>query len=472
MIIMRSTVNFWRNPSMEGIFTLIVALSISGVAAYYSIFGLAKIFSAAVIPVIIMGTVLEVGKLVTASWLYRNWDTCPKLMRAYFVSAVLALMFITSMGIFGFLSSAHIEQTLGNSENIAKIERIESEIGRIEFLIGKSNEKIESLENADIDFASEIQEQIQVEQDRIDTAYERIEPMIRVQMNIIDSENSNTENRISPYRTEIDNIDSRLSSLDEAIRSNNVRSIQSIVGTRVDGSYGEETAERVSVFRDQQLQTREELLNQIDVIRNAPNENIESAMDEIKNIRDIAREEIEGSNQLIKRLRSQLGAPVNEDKLDLISKERTIIDNYNTELDELTIQKFDLESSNRKLEAEVGPVKYIAEMVVGPNTNEETLEIAVRWIILLIVFVFDPLAVLLVIAANMNILQAQQRREMELASIPAEEYYEEPESTKETIDIEDVENILMKTQRGWRKIDRAEKRRRELNETLKKDEDV
>ena len=167
-----------------------------------------------------------------------------------------------------------------------------------------------------------------------------------------------------------------------------------------------------------------------------------------------------------------MGAPVNEDKLDLISKERTTIDNYNIELDDLVIQKFDLESNNRKLEAEVGPVKYIAEMVVGSNTNEETLEIAVRWIILLIVFVFDPLAVLLVIAANMNILQAQQRRELELESVPVEEFYEEPESTKETIDIGDVENILMKTQRGWRKIDRAEKRRKELNETLKKDEDV
>ena len=88
------------------VITLLSALAISGVAAYYSIFGLAKIFSAAVLPIIIMGVVLEVGKLVTASWLYRNWKTCPLLLKTYFVSAVVVLMFITSMGIF--LSLIHI----------------------------------------------------------------------------------------------------------------------------------------------------------------------------------------------------------------------------------------------------------------------------------------------------------------------------------------------------------------------------
>ena len=91
--------------------TLFVALCISAVAAWYSIVGLAAIFSAAVIPIIIMGVVLEAGKLVTASWLYQNWKTAPASLRYYLASAVVILMFITSMGIFGFLSKAHIDQT-------------------------------------------------------------------------------------------------------------------------------------------------------------------------------------------------------------------------------------------------------------------------------------------------------------------------------------------------------------------------
>ena len=110
--------------------TLITALSISGVAAYYSIIGLAKIFAAAYIPIIIMGGVLEVGKLVTAVWLHRHWTVAPFFLKTYLTFAVVVLMFITSMGIFGFLSSAHIEQTAEAEENVALVEQIDRKIGR------------------------------------------------------------------------------------------------------------------------------------------------------------------------------------------------------------------------------------------------------------------------------------------------------------------------------------------------------
>jgi hypothetical protein len=110
--------------------TLITALSISGVAAWYSIVGLAAIFSASMIPIIIMGSVLEVGKLVTASWLYQNWNRVPFLLKTYLTTAVVVLMFITSMGIFGFLSKAHIEQGLGNNESSIKAVQIETRIQR------------------------------------------------------------------------------------------------------------------------------------------------------------------------------------------------------------------------------------------------------------------------------------------------------------------------------------------------------
>ena len=245
------------------VITLLSALAISGVAAYYSIFGLAKIFSAAVLPIIIMGVVLEVGKLVTASWLYRNWKTCPLLLKTYFVSAVVVLMFITSMGIFGFLSSAHIEQTLGNQENQSKILRVKEEIQRTDYLIDAAEAKIQDLESADIDFSDGIQSQIDKEQQRIDTAYERADPQIKSQMAIIERENEIVENRVKPYRDEIANIDSRMDQLDTAIQENNVRIIQRIVGTIVDGSYGEETASKVDYFRSQQLEERDKLLERL-----------------------------------------------------------------------------------------------------------------------------------------------------------------------------------------------------------------
>ena len=108
--------------------TLITALAISGVAAYYSIIGLVAIFSASVIPIAVMGVVLETGKLVTAAWLYHYWRKVNVLLKTYLISAVLVLMFITSMGIFGFLSKAHIEQTSVSADNTLQIESIDSQI--------------------------------------------------------------------------------------------------------------------------------------------------------------------------------------------------------------------------------------------------------------------------------------------------------------------------------------------------------
>ena len=95
--------------------TFLTALAISTVAIYYSVLGLTAIFAAAFWPIVIMGSVLEVAKLVTASWLYQNWETIPRLLKAYLTTAIIILMVITSMGIFGFLSKAHVEQTAPSS---------------------------------------------------------------------------------------------------------------------------------------------------------------------------------------------------------------------------------------------------------------------------------------------------------------------------------------------------------------------
>ena len=109
-----------------GILVLLSALSISAVAIYYSIAGLVAIFAAAAIPIMVMGTVLEVGKLVTAVWLHRNWSRAVWWLKTYLAIAVVVLMFITSMGIFGYLSKAHIEQTSASIESVEKINQIET----------------------------------------------------------------------------------------------------------------------------------------------------------------------------------------------------------------------------------------------------------------------------------------------------------------------------------------------------------
>lgn len=124
--------------------TLLSALLLSGIAGYYSIIGLAAIFTGAFWPIVFMGSVLELSKLVTTSWLYRNWETCPFLLRTYLTSAVVILMLITSMGIFGFLSKAHIDSTMDSGANVVEIkiltqqEKITKE--RLEYLLARAKD--------------------------------------------------------------------------------------------------------------------------------------------------------------------------------------------------------------------------------------------------------------------------------------------------------------------------------------------
>lgn len=245
------------------VLTLLTALAISAVAAYYSIIGLIAIFSAAVIPIAVMGVVLETGKLVTASWLYQHWKRTPTLLKSYLVSSVIVLMFITSMGIFGFLSKAHIEQTTVNSDNTLQIELIESKIQR--------------------------------------------------------------------ERNDIKRAEDTLTQLDDAL----AKYVE--LGAVTKG---------LNARKDQQGE------------------------------------------------RDELNTTINE-STDAITT--------------LTQKKSELDSTRIAIEAEVGPIKYIAELIYGESTTG-VLEDAVRGVILIIVFVFDPLAVLLLVAANQSLLQEQQKR--------------------------------------------------------------
>ena len=246
------------------ILTFISAISISLIAAGYSIIGLATLFAGAATPIIAMGSALEVGKLVAASWLYNNWnDNIPKTLKAYLFTAIIVLVFITSMGIFGFLSKAHLDQVRPTGNNAVQIALIDKQIDQQELII------------------------------------ERAE---------------NTLNR-----------------LDKAL----------------DVYIAKEYVSRGLKERKKQKEERDFL-----------NTEIKNAMDEIA---------------------------------------------------KLVNAKSDIDIAQLKIEADVGPLKYVAELIYGENAKDN-FDSAVRIIILILIFVFDPLAVLLLIAANISLKQWRDKR--------------------------------------------------------------
>jgi hypothetical protein len=240
------------------IITFLSAISISVIAAGYSIMGLATLFAGAVVPIIAMGSALEVGKLVAASWLYNNWRNklVPKTIKAYLTFAVVVLIFITSMGIFGFLSKAHLDQVQPTSSNNIKIELIDNQINQQQLTIDRANKTLTLLD----------------------------------------------------------------------------KTLETYIGME---------------YVTRGLKEREKQKPERDALTLAINE----ASDKIA---------------------------------------------------ELSDQKGALKLEQDKIEAEVGPIKYIAELIYGDEAKDH-FDKAVRWVIIVLIFVFDPLAVLLLIAANISL---------------------------------------------------------------------
>jgi len=468
------------------ILTLITALCISAVAIYYSVAGLVAIFAAAAVPIMIMGGILEVGKLVTAVWLHKHWKQAAWWLKSYLSIAVVVLMFITSMGIFGFLSKAHIEQTSAGEESVAQVTQIENEVGRLNAIIERAEGKIEALETSGTGSDANIQSQIDKEQDRIDKAYDRIKPAIAQQNKIIEDARATDGNRTKPYEDQLTSItaeilrletsakeyEAKIENLDtdnsgvepllaqidaleqEIIRVTNqlqstekgeIRAGQAIIGVTSDGLFGGNTrtalAKWVQGQRDRITQIQSEvatvradatktvkmerfrlagvvkdirevqipalkerelvMLGKIDDVRKDESPIIQTARDEIQRLRESAEAQVVNSQSLIERLRSQLAQTDKADEIDAAVDEQMLrIKNANNEIDTLTETKYSLQAEYRKLEAEVGPIKYIAEFVYGEQADNTMLEEAVRWVILIIIFVFDPLAVLLLIASQ------------------------------------------------------------------------
>ena len=244
----------------------VTALALSAVSAYYSIVGLMAIFAAAAIPIAVMGVTLEVAKLVTTSWLYRNWKTAPRTLKYYFSVSVAILMLITSLGVFGFLSKAHMDQTLVSGDSAAKIQLYDEKI--------------------------------------------------RIAKEIIDANRK------------------QIKQMDEAV--------DQVMGR----STTEAGADKAVAIRKSQQRERSRLFS-----------------------------EIEAEQKIISKL--------NEERAPIAAE-------------------------IRKIEAEVGPIKYIAQFVYG-EASTELLEKAVTWVIILIIIVFDPLAVLLFIAANHSLVQLRPK---------------------------------------------------------------
>lgn len=479
------------------ILTTLTALTISAVAIYYSIAGLVAIFAAAAIPIMIMGGALEVGKLVTAVWLHRHWQRATWWLKTYLTIAVVVLMFITSMGIFGFLSKAHIEQTSASEESIAQVQQIDTEIGRLNGIIARADEKIKALETSGTGADANIQAQIDKEQERIDKAFDRIKPAIDQQNKIIEDARATDANRTKPYEDQLTNIQNEITRLEttareyedkianlsadtstvqplleqikkieeEIIRVTNqlqsteqsqIRAGQAIIGVTSDGLFGNNTRKALATWvsaqqdRISQIQgdisklradatttvdaERERLaevvkdirtvqipalkdreltmLAKIDEVRQTESPVIQTARDEIQRLRESAEKQVENSQALIERLRSQLAQTDKAEEIDAaVDEQLAKIKSAEAELDTLTEDKYRLQAEYRKLEAEVGPIKYIAEFVYGEQADKTILEEAVRWVILIIIFVFDPLAVLLLIASQYTFEWARSKKD-------------------------------------------------------------
>jgi hypothetical protein len=240
--------------------TLFVALALSAVAAYYSIIGLTAIFAGAVIPIVVMGIILEIAKITTTVWLRTYWKQCGWLMKSYLVPSVVTLALITSMGIFGFLSKSHLDQGIGTGDVSAKVALID--------------------------------EKVKTQRENIKSSREALAQM--------------------------------------DMQVNNVM----IKGDT------ETSAARSVQIRRQQASERGKLQKEIELA--------------------------------------------------------------NTTIGKLNEERAPIASQLRKVEAEVGPIKYIAAMIYGDNPDQNILEKAVRWVIILLVLVFDPLAIALILAANQS----------------------------------------------------------------------
>ena len=398
------------------VLALLCALTISGVAIFYSVIGLGAIFAAAKVPIYVMGGVLEIAKLVTASWLYQNWKNIPFLLKTYLTTAVGILMIITSLGIFGFLSKAHVEQSTPAAETVAKIDRLEEQILRQESTIENLTAKIDRLQGGGA--TVNVDDQIAREQQIIDNADDKI----RSDVELIQTQIANTQQQIDDIQTGVDKkIELARTDVKESIarEQNKLDALDQAVSDVLNAnkSFFNEEQEAAKLKQSQQPE-RDSINENIENLEAQLTTTISDTQSKADDQIDALRTKIDGFNAEISSLQASVAEEValakqrindintsaidsNQQADQLIAEyEQQINEAYNI-IDDLNADKFLEESKIRDLEAEVGPIKYIAQFFDADG--EVDLERAVTWLIITIMFVFDPLAVLLLIAVNMSL---------------------------------------------------------------------
>ena len=395
-----------------GFLTLFISLTIAGVAAWFSIEGLMAIFSASALQIAIMAGTLEIGKLLTASWLYRYWNTAGLLIKTYLTIAVLVLMLITSMGIFGYLSKAHLDQAGVSSDAIAAVERIDGQISREENKITILQDRISGLSGGS---STDVSNSISQQESIRDGAWEQVQGDIDYNQQQISSVREQLTLDLQGVDAREEKIDSRLSALDNAVNELRSKGV-TVIETDAGGAFRRAETETIDYIeqadqlrdsqqpeRDEIAQQKAEFRDQRQALRNQANADIRTFQNAIDRYRAQAQTTIDNANAEINKLRGDSA----QSQDDVISQ----IDSYNDQIDELyniiaslKEEKFEAESIVRGLEKEVGPIKYVAQLIYG-NDSADYLDQSVRLFILMLVFVFDPLAVILLIAANQTLLR-------------------------------------------------------------------
>jgi hypothetical protein len=388
-------------------FTLLIAATafiIAGCAAYFSVSGLATLFAGAFWSIVVMGGILEVGKLVATSFLYRYWKQTSFFLKTYLMTAIFVLMVITSAGIFGYLSRAHIEQQGNITDAEVVVQRIDSQIEREQSKISNLNERIGDLKSNDIDYSDSIKRQESIR----DSAWDIVQ-------NDIDFEQSQINDIQSILREQLESLDKKyeLDIQDLNAEQDRIENELQLIAEQEKGLFSSKQTDLKQSLRNQQseiIDKKDDLRAKLGIdkqeLRDDANSRITVHQDRIAQYRSRAQETIDGANNRINDLRDEeeLAGSSNTDKVSELQAE---IDTIYTTIDGLNDEKFDAEAKVRLVESEVGPVKYVAEAIYG-DTEKSTLEKAVRMLIIMIVFVFDPLAVALVLAYNSLVMMGRK----------------------------------------------------------------
>ena len=412
--------------------TLLTALTISGVAIYYSVSGLAAIFSAAVIPIIIMGGVLEVSKLVTAVWLHRYWGIATWWLKTYLSIAVLVLMLITSIGIFGFLSKAHDTASGNATEAIATVQRIDGQIAREENRIKILEDRIAGLQSGDgFDVSGSIEQQ----QEIINGARDAVQADIDYNQTQITAINERLDRDLEALETsltaDIQVQTDKLVPLDELVASYRDEEDSGFINRTDNRGEAERVLQEQKPERDaiaiEITRLRDSARDREAELRREASVAVREAQGNINDYRAQTQSTVDAATAEINRLREQSNSSQDDDLAQIDEWNVTIDNIYNT-IDSLRDEKFESEQAVRLVESEVGPIRYIAEFFTGTeDADASLLETAVSWLIMVIIFVFDPLAVLLLIASQYTF---EQRRREDSSKDP------DPEPLGEGFDME------------------------------------